>query len=128
MSEAATAALRAENAALNARCAANPREAANFAARLRRIPHAHKVDFLFNSAIDNQATLVRLLLADGLSPSTTLPEHSTRSLLHAAAQRGAIDVVRLLLEAGADATTAARLETRRWLRLSAGANLLAHVS
>jgi ankyrin repeat protein len=103
MSEAATAALRAENAALNARCAANPREAANFAARLRRIPHAHKVDFLFNSAIEKQATLVRLLLADGLSPNTTDPEQGDTMPLHAAAQSGAIDVVRLLLEAGADA-------------------------
>ena len=103
MSAAATAALRAENAALNARCAANPREAANFAARLRRTPREMKERCLFNHALDNHATLVRLLLADGLSPSTTLPEHSNSSLLHAAAQRGAIDVVRLLLEAGADA-------------------------
>ena len=128
MSDAALAAQDAEFATLNARCATNPREAANFAARLRRTPRDMKERCLFNHALDNHDTLVRLLLADGLSPSTTLPEQGNSSLLHAAAQRGAIDVVRLLLEAGADATTAARLETRRWLRLSAGANLLAHVS
>jgi len=38
MSEAALAALRAECDALIARCAASRREAANFAARLRRTP------------------------------------------------------------------------------------------
>ena len=103
MSEAAMAALRAEDAALNACCAASPREAANYAALLRRTPRADKEGWLLNNALDNHATLVRLLLADGLSPSTTLPEQGNSSLLHAAAQRGAIDVVRLLLEAGADA-------------------------
>ena len=103
MSGAATAALRAEDAALNARCAANPREAANYAALLRRTPRAHKVDMLFNCALGNNATLVRLLLADGLSPSTTYPEQGNQSVLHFAANGGAIDVVRLLLEAGADA-------------------------
>jgi len=103
MEEAALAAQNAEYAALNARCAANPREAANYAALLRRTPRADKEGWLLNNALDNNATLVRLLLADGLSPSTTKPEQGNCSLLHAAAQRGAIDVVRLLLEAGADA-------------------------
>jgi len=93
----------AELTALNARCAANPREAANFAARLRRTPRAEKVPLLFNCALSNHVALVRLLLADGLSPSTTSPEQSNGSLLHFAAQSGAIDVVRFLLEAGADA-------------------------
>ena len=69
MAEAAVAAQDAEYAALNARCAANPRKAASFAAFLRRTPRAEKVDVLFNSALDNHAVLVRLLLADGLSPS-----------------------------------------------------------
>ena len=107
MSEAALAAQAALDgaldAALNARLAANPREAANYAARLRRIPHALKVKLLFNSALNNSAALVRLLLADGLSPSTTDPERGENSVLHFAAQGGSIDVVRLLLEAGADA-------------------------
>ena len=70
MSEAVIAAERAECAALNARCAASRREAALFAAKLRRTPHAQKVDWLWNSAINNHATLLRLLLADGLSPNT----------------------------------------------------------
>ena len=48
---------------------------------------------------------MRLLLADGLSPSTTLPEQSNLSVLHFAAQNGAIDAVRVLLEAGADANS-----------------------
>jgi len=99
------AAQAAEDAALDARCAANPREAANYAAGLRRIPHALKVKLLFNSALDNLATLVRLLLADGLSPSTPYPEQGSGSLLHFAAQNRAIDVVRVLLEAGADANS-----------------------
>ena len=109
MSEAALAAQAALDgafdAALNARLAANPREAANYAARLRRIPHALKVKLLFNSALNNSAALVRLLLADGLSPSTTDPEQGNGSLQHFAAQNGAIDVVRVLLEAGADANS-----------------------
>jgi len=100
MSEAAQ---NAEYAALNARCAANPREAANFAAGLRRTPRAQKERWLFNCALNNNATLVRLLLADGLSASTTDSERGNSTQLHAAAQNGAIDVVRLLLEAGADA-------------------------
>jgi len=70
MSEAAFVAQTAENAALNARCAASPREAALFAAHLRRTPHAEKVKWLFNSAIRDHTTLVRLMLADGLSPNT----------------------------------------------------------
>ena len=57
MSEAAMAAQDAEDAALNARCAASPREAANFAAQLRRTPHAQKVTRLINSAIANHAAL-----------------------------------------------------------------------
>ena len=94
---------RAEIAALNARCAASPREAALYAATLRRTPRAVKESWLFNSALDNHATLVWLLLADGLSPSSTSPEQGNQSLLHFAATSGAIDVVRVLLEAGADA-------------------------
>ena len=100
MSEAAQ---NAEYAALNARCAANPREAANFAAGLRRTPRAQKERWLFNCALNNNATLVRLLFADGLSASTTDSERGNSTQLHATAQNGAIDVVRLLLEAGADA-------------------------
>jgi ankyrin repeat protein len=96
------AALRAGNVALNARCAANPREAANFAALLRRTPRAVKEDLLFNSAIDNLITLMRLLLADGFSPNTIDSERGNASLLHVATQGGSIDVLRLLLEAGAD--------------------------
>ena len=92
----------AQDAALNARCAANPREAANFAASLRRTPHSDKVKGLFNSAFYNHATLVRLVLADGLSPSTTDAEHGNQSLLQVAARNGSMDVVRLLLEAGAE--------------------------
>jgi len=102
MSEAALAAQRAEDAALNARCAASPREAALFAAELRRTPHAEKVIWLWNSAINNHATLVRLMLADGLSPNTVKPG---QSVLHVAANHGSIDVVRLLLEGGADANS-----------------------
>ena len=70
MSEAAMAAQRAEGAALNARCAASPREAANFAARLRRTPHSEKVVVLIKCTNNNYAALVRLLLADGLTPNT----------------------------------------------------------
>ena len=102
MSDAALAAQDAEFAALNARCAANPREAANFAALLRRTPHTQKVTWLWNSALCNSATLVRLQLADGLSPRTIYPEYANSSVLHAAAEQGAIEVVRLLLEAGAN--------------------------
>ena len=109
MDEAAEAALRAEYAALNARCAASPREAANYAALLRRTPRAEKVVWLFNSAMFNHATLVRLLLADGLSPSTICPEQGFGSLLHVAAGHEATDVVRLLLEAGADANWCGRV-------------------
>ena len=105
MDEAADAAVLAELAALNACCAANPREAANYAARLRRTPRGTKECWLFNSALNNSAALVRLLLADGLSPSTTDPEQGDLSVLHMAAQGGSIDVVRLLLEAGADANS-----------------------
>jgi len=105
MSEAAEAAQTAENAALNARYATSPHEAALFAAHLRRTPRADKVQWLLNSAFHNHATLVRLLLADGLSPRTTHPERGNQSLLHVAAQSGAIDVVRLLLEAGAEANS-----------------------
>jgi len=99
----------AQDAALNARCAANPREAANYAARLRRTPRDEIERLLFNSAFFNHAALMRLLLADGLSPSTTLPEQSNVSVLHVAALSGAIDLVRLLLEAGADANCCDRL-------------------
>ena len=102
MSEAALAAQRAEDAALNARCAASPREAALFAATLRRTPHAQKVTRLINSAIFDNAALARLQLADGLSPNTI---HRGQSLLFTAACHGSIDVVRLLLEAGADANS-----------------------
>jgi hypothetical protein len=70
MDEAARAALDSEYAALNARCAASSREAARVAATLRALPHAFKVDWLFNSAVKNNAALVRLLLADGLSPDS----------------------------------------------------------
>ena len=99
------AAQRAENAALNARCAANPREAANFAARLRRTPRDEKERLLFKSALLNHVALVRLLLADGLSPNTTLSELGNSTPMHSAAREGGIDVVRLLLEAGADANS-----------------------
>jgi len=102
MSEAALAAQTADNAALNARCAANPREAADYTALLRRTPHAMKLTFLFNSAIDNHAALTRLLLADGFSPNTF---HAEQSLLRIATGYGSIDVVRLLLEAGAEANS-----------------------
>jgi len=100
MSEAALAAQVAEYAALNARCAASPREAALFAAALRTTPHAEKAQWLVNCAVDNHAALVRLLLADGLSPNST--NNASQSLLHIATGYGSIDVVRLLLEAGAD--------------------------
>ena len=99
------AALRAEDAALNARCAANPREAADYAAHLRRTPHAAKERWLWNSPIFNHTALVRLLLADGVSPRTTLPEQGELSVLHMAAQYGSIDVLCLLLKAGADASS-----------------------
>ena len=102
MSEADEAALNAEWAALNACCAANPRDAAQFAATLRHAPHAEKENWLVNSTIHNYAALVRLLLADGLSPNTI---NAGQSLLYAAAGSGSIDVVRLLLEAGADANS-----------------------
>ena len=105
MSEAAEAAQRAEYAALNARCAANPREAANYAALLRRTPLAEKEVMLFNCALYNHATLVRLLLADGLPPSTVYLEKGNSTPLHVAAEHGALDVLRLLLEAGADANS-----------------------
>jgi len=94
------AAQRAEDAALNARCAAYPREAANYAARLRRTPHANKAKWLFNSTICDHSTLARLLLADGVSLNTVDAEN--RTPLHAAAETGAIHVLRILLEAGAD--------------------------
>ena len=97
------AAERAEYDVLNARCAASPREAANYAIMLRLSPRAEKDRWLFGSAFYNSATLVRLLLAEGVSPSTTNPGQSNGVPLHAAAQGGAIDVVRLLLEAGANA-------------------------
>jgi len=103
MSEAAEAAALAEFAALNARCAANPREAATYAALLRRTPRAEKEHWLFNSVILNHVALVRLLLADGLSPSMIYAEHGNVAPMHVAAQRGAIDVLRVLLEAGANA-------------------------
>ena len=105
MSEAALAALRAENTALNARCAANPREAANYAALLRRTPHAEKAKWLFSCAFYNLVALVRLLLADGFSSNTTCAEWGDRTPLHAAASGGAIEMVRFLLEAGADANS-----------------------
>ena len=102
MSEAVIAAERAEYAALNARCAASPREAALFAAKLRRTPRAEKVNWLVNSAIANHAALARLMLADGLSPNT-IP--AGNSLLRVAAGHGSIDVVHLLMEAGAEANS-----------------------
>ena len=95
----------AEIAALNARCAANPREAANYAARLRRTPRAEKETWLWNSAYLNHVALARLLLADGVSPHTTFAMFHNATPLHAAARYGASDVVRLLLEAGADANS-----------------------
>ena len=98
------AAQRAEHDALNVRCAASPREAARFAAFLRTNTHATKVKHLLNSVISNHAALARLLLADGFSPNT-VAEQGSLSLLHIAAQHGAIDVLRLLLEAGADANS-----------------------
>jgi ankyrin repeat protein len=101
MSEAALAALRAECDALIARCAASRREAANFAARLRRTPRGVKEGILYTCAIRNHAALARLLLANGLSPSTVFDGNATP--LHLASGRRAIDVVRLLLEAGANA-------------------------
>ena len=67
MSEAALAAQDAEFAALNARCAASPREAAHYPAFLRTRTPAEKVKWLVNSAILDHAALVRLKLADGLS-------------------------------------------------------------
>ena len=82
--------------------AASAREAAQVAALLRSMPRAGKESWLLNSALLNYATLVRLLLADGMSPSTINAEQGNSSLLHFAAQGGSIDVVRLLLEAGAD--------------------------
>jgi len=103
MSEAAEAAQRAGFAALNARCATNPREAANYAALLRRTPRAQKERSLYDSAMFNHATLVRLLLADGLSPSKVHPDRGDTTPMHSAAKSGAMDVLRLLLEAGADA-------------------------
>ena len=58
---------------------------------------------LFNSAISNYTALVRLLLADGLSPNTVSP--AGQSLLYVAASYGSIDVLRVLLVAGADANS-----------------------
>jgi len=98
------AALEADSTALNTLCAASPREAARFAAFLRTNTHATKVKCLLNSVISNHAALARLLLADGFSPNT-VAEQGSLSLLHIAAQHGAIDVLRLLLEAGADANS-----------------------
>jgi len=92
----------AEWAALNARCAASPREAANFAALLRRSPRAEKERWLWNSAHNNSAALVRLLLADGLSPNFARADQSQLSPLPKAARNGSIDALRFLLEAGAD--------------------------
>jgi len=103
MSEAALVAQDAEFAALNARCADSPREAAHYAAFLRTRTHAEKVKWLVNSAILDHAALVRLKLADGLSPNTISP--AGQSLLRIAASYGSIDVVRLLLEAGAEANS-----------------------
>jgi len=102
MSEAALAARRAEDTALNACCAASPRDAAQYAAFLRTRTHAEKVKWLVNSAILDHAALVRLQLADGLSPNTV---HASQSLLHVAAGCGSIDVLCLLLKAGADANS-----------------------
>ena len=82
-----------------------PREAANYAARLRRAPLAEKELWLFSCALYNHATLARLLLADGLSPSTVYLEKGNSTPLHVAAEHGAMDVLRLLLEAGADANS-----------------------
>jgi ankyrin repeat protein len=48
---------------------------------------------------------VRLLLADGLSSNTIYPEQGNASLLQVAASTGAIDVLRLLLETGANANS-----------------------
>ena len=95
----------AEFTAVNARCDASPRAAAHFAATLRTITHAEKESMLFNSTFLNYSTLVRLLLADGFSPNTVDPAQGNTSLLRVAAQRGSIDVVRLLLEAGANANS-----------------------
>jgi len=97
------AALAAQTAALNARCAASPREAALYAATLRRTPHAQKVNWLVNNTIDNLAALVGLMLADGFSPNTVSP--AGQSLLYVAAGHGSIDVLRVLLEAGAEANS-----------------------
>ena len=102
MSEAALAAQRAEWAARNARCAASLCEAAQFAATLRHAPHAEKENWLVNSAIYNHAALVRLMLADGLSPNTN---KDGQSLMYTAAGHGSIDVLRVLLEAGAEANS-----------------------
>ena len=55
---------------------------------------------LSNSIICDHAALVRLLLADGFTPNTI--KSGTNSLLYLAAGNGSIDVLRLLLEAGAD--------------------------
>ena len=127
MSEAAQAAARAEYDVLNARCAASPREAANYAVMLRLSPRAEKDRWLFDSALYNSATLVRLLLANGLSPSTTNTGQSNMVPLHAAAQGGAIDVVRLLLEAGADANSLSSLGSKPLCNATA-ASSLAHAS
>ena len=96
---------KAEYAALNARCAANPREAANFAALLRRNSRADKVQLLLECTVLNLAALVRLLLADGLSASTTIPEQGNATPLSVAAQSGALDALRVSLEAGAEASS-----------------------
>ena len=85
--------------------AASAREAAQVAALLRSMPRAGKESWLLNSALLNYATLVRLLLADGMSPSTINAEQGNVTPLHAAAEHGALDVLRLLLEAGADANS-----------------------
>ena len=106
MSEAALAAQTAADAVRNARCASSPRKAAHYAAKLRTTAHAEKVKWLFNSAINDHSTLARLLLADGLSPSTI---DAGQSVLHVAASHGSIDVVRLLMEAGADANSLSNL-------------------
>ena len=119
MSEAALAAQRAEWAARNARCAASLCEAAQFAATLRHAPHAEKENWLVNSAIYNHAALVRLMLADGLSANpidagqlllyTAAGSPNTnkdgQSLMYTAAGHGSTDVLRLLMEAGADANS-----------------------
>ena len=54
---------------------------------------------LISDTINNHATLLQLLLADGLSLNTL---YAGQSALFAAACYGSIDVLRLLLEAGAD--------------------------